>query len=603
MANNIQEKKNVNYSLQKTDAASEKTTLLQAIQKLLPLMKGEGRTASFAFIAIIFSSLSNLLAPIIIGRSVDSYIAVKNLGGLMHAAELLFVIYLVGLGAQYYQTITMGGVGRRVLYNLRNALFTKLQNLPVAFFNQNKAGDLISRINSDTDKLNQFFAQALMQFLGNVFLIIGAGIFLLSLNIKLGLAALAPAIVVLGITQLISPWVKRVTLTSLRTLGSMSAEVSESLNNFRVIAAFNRLDYFTEKFNQANQTNYRAAVTAGIAQNIFTPIYSFAATLGQLIVIAYGLYLISHGALTLGLLIGFLLYVNSFYQPLRQLAAIWSSLQLAIAALDRIGEVLNLQSNMGQVTATDASSDTSILAFKNVGFSYPPEAGSDLPGKEVLRDASLTLEKGKTYALVGPTGGGKTTTASLMARLYDPTKGTITLSGKDIRSYSNEERAQKIGFILQEPFLFTGTIGENIKYGNSKYQTYTNEQLLEVLTKQGLSKLLSRFEQGLDTKVAASTDAISLGQKQLIAFMRAVLREPELLILDEATANIDTVTEQLLEEILQKLPASTTRVIIAHRLNTIENADEIFFVNGSEITPAGDMEHAVEMLLQGKRGS
>ena len=589
--------KPTNYQLQKTDAATEKTTLFQAVKKLIPLMKGEGKTASIAFCAILVSSLSNLLSPIIIGRAVDSYIAVKNLPGLLHATELLLVIYLLGLGASYLQTITMGGVGRRVLYNLRNALFTKLQELPVAFFNQNKAGDLISRINNDTDKLNQFFAQALMQFLGNVFLIFGAGIFLLALNVKLGAAALVPAVIVLIITQILSPWVKRVTLISLRTLGAMSAEVQESLNNFRVIAAFNRLDYFTEKFSEANQTNYNAAIKAGIASNIFTPIYSFAATLAQLIVVAYGLYLISHGSITLGLLIGFLLYANSFYQPLRQLAAIWSSLQLAIAALDRVGEVLNLRSNMDLVAAgVPAKATDAILAFANVAFTYPE-------GKEVLRNASLELKRGKTYALVGPTGGGKTTTASLMARLFDPTKGTVSLSGKDIRSYSAEERAQKIGFILQEPFLFTGTIADNIIYGNKKYTSYTNEQLLEVLDKQGLSKLLGRFEQGLATKVAASTDAISLGQKQLIAFMRAVLREPELLILDEATANIDTVTEQLLEEILEKLPATTTRVIIAHRLNTIENADEIFFVNGGEITPAGTMEQAVEMLLKGKRGS
>ncbi|HEV8666706.1 MAG TPA: ATP-binding cassette domain-containing protein, partial [Candidatus Paceibacterota bacterium] len=204
---------------------------------------------------------------------------------------------------------------------------------------------------------------------------------------------------------------------------------------------------------------------------------------------------------------------------------------------------------------------------------------------------------------VGPTGGGKTTTASLMARLFDPTDGVVTLNGRDIRSYTAESRAQKIGFILQEPFLFTGTIGANIIYGNDKYQNYTNEQLLTVLEKQGHTKLLQRFEQGLETPITSSSDAISLGQKQLIAFMRAVLREPELLILDEATANIDTVTEQMLEEILEKLPKETTRVIIAHRLNTIENADEIFFVNGGEITPAGDMEHAVEMLLHQKRGS
>jgi ATP-binding cassette subfamily B protein len=190
-----------------------------------------------------------------------------------------------------------------------------------------------------------------------------------------------------------------------------------------------------------------------------------------------------------------------------------------------------------------------------------------------------------------------------MARLLDPAVGAVLLDGRDIRSYTPEERTAKIGFILQEPFLFTGTVRDNIVYGNSRYRDLSSEQLVEVLKANNLGELLVRFEQGLDTKVTSSGDSVSLGQKQLIAFMRAVLRNPELLILDEATANIDTVTEQLLQDILNKLPSTTTRVIIAHRLNTIANADEIFFVNAGEIIPAGSMEQAVDMLLHGKRES
>jgi ATP-binding cassette subfamily B protein len=218
----------------------------------------------------------------------------------------------------------------------------------------------------------------------------------------------------------------------------------------------------------------------------------------------------------------------------------------------------------------------------------------------VLHKVNFDLERGKTYAFVGPTGGGKTTTASLIARLYDATKGSILLDGKDIRSYDPAERSKKIGFILQEPFLFTDSIRNNILYGNDEYQHYSNEQLSEIIAGAGLGSLLERFDDGLETKVQATGDGISLGQKQLIAFMRAVLRKPELLILDEATANIDTMTEQILADILTKLPESTTLVIIAHRLNTIENADEIFFVNTGRVIPAGSLHHAVNMLLHGK---
>jgi ATP-binding cassette subfamily B protein len=474
-------------------------------------------------------------------------------------------------------------------------LFTKLQELPLAFFTENKAGDLISRVNNDTDKLNQFVGQALMQFVGSLFLMTGAAVFVLSLNIRMGIAALLPAFGVLVVTKVSSGYVKRKNLKSLQSLGGLSSEVQESLHNFKVIVAFHRMDYFQRKFKTANDANYAASVSAGFANNIFMPMYGFSNHLAQLLVVAYGLVLIGDGQLTVGLLVGFLLYVNNFYGPMRQLATVWSSFQLALAALDRISEMLALESNLPVISAAPADSD-SVLEFRNVHFTYSG-------GKEVLRGVNLQLEKGRSYALVGPTGGGKTTTASLMARLYDPTEGSVFLNGRDIRSIAPLERARKVGVIPQEPFLFTGTVRENIVYGNDEYANHSTPELAADLEKSGLSTLLARFPEGLDTKVASSGNSISLGQKQLIAFMRAALRKPELLILDEATANIDTVTEQLLEDILTKLPAETTKVIIAHRLNTIDNVDQIFFVNSGEVTLAGSMEHALDMLLHEKRAS
>jgi ATP-binding cassette subfamily B protein len=376
----------------------------------------------------------------------------------------------------------------------------------------------------------------------------------------------------------------------------MSGEIQESLNNFKVIVAFNRRDYFRAKFNEANERNFKTAVSAGLANTVFTPVYGLCSSAAQLIVLTYGVTLIASGNFTMGLLISYFSYVTRFYDPLRQIAALWASFQAALAAWDRITALLSLESNIKVIPCDAVDTAGPILEFKDVHFRY-----SD--GQDVLRGVSFALEKGKTYAFVGPTGGGKTTAASLMARLYDPTDGRVLFDGRDVRSYDPSDRARRIGFILQDPFLFTGTVRDNIVYGIEPFQSYTIDQLTTELEKDNLNMLLRRLGNGLDTSVVTGGEAISLGQRQLIAFVRAVLRNPALLILDEATANVDTVTEQLLEDVLNKLSKDTTKVIIAHRLNTIENADEIFFVNSGDITQAGSLDHAVEMLLHGERRS
>src|SRR6202012_2145556 len=236
----------------------------------------------------------------------------------------------------------MGGFGQHLLYTLRNAIFNKLQELPVAFFSSNKAGDLISRINNDTDKLNQFFSQSLMQFVSSIFIIAGSGIALVAINWRLGPAALAPAVVMWAFTKWLSPWVKKKNALSLQSTGAMSGEIQESLGNFKVVLAFNRRDYFRQRFDTANQQNYSAAIGAGIANNVFMPVYGFLSSMGQLVVLLYGIYLIRIGYFTPGFLIAYFMYTTSFYDPLRQLAALWAGFQVAIASWDRISHILSL---------------------------------------------------------------------------------------------------------------------------------------------------------------------------------------------------------------------------------------------------------------------
>ncbi len=575
-------------------------SLAAAFKKLTGVMRPEAKALGLALAAILASSGLSLLAPYLFGRAVDQYVRSGNYMGILATSGALFTAFAIAFGCQYAQMRLMGGTGQRVLFRLRNEVFTKLQALPVAFFNRHKSGDLISRINNDTDKLNQFFSETLVRFTGGMFMLVGTAIFILVLDWRLGLAALVPAAFMFVFTRLVSPWVKAQTTAGLAATGAMSAEVQEGLGSFKAIVAFDRRDYFRRRFEEANANNFRAAFRSGLANGVFMPTYEFASNMAMLIVAGYGLLRISQGTFTVGLLLGFLIYVERFYMPLRQIGTLWSSLQTAMSGWDRVSEILEQaeQAQEGAKTSPGAvrAGEVPVIEFRGVQFGYPE-------GKTVLRGADFALQPGKTYAFVGPTGGGKTTTASLMARLYDPTAGTVLLDGRDIRTYDAVERTQKVGFILQDPFLFGGTVLENIFYGNDRYASRSPEELRKVLSDAGFDGLLSRFDKGMDTPVAQNGDTMSLGQRQLIAFMRAVLREPELLILDEATANIDTVTEKMLGEVIERLPKSTAKVVIAHRLNTIANADEIFFVNGGEIVPAGSFEHAVDMLMHGKRSS
>ena len=577
----------------KNNSTQQKTSLIQSFKKMWPLLAAEKKAVFIAVGATLLNAVLSLVGPLGIGYTIDHYIIPKDLHGTLLATGVLLAVFIVAFVVNYIQMRVMGGVTQRTLWRLRNDIFSKLQNLSLSFFNQYKSGDLISRINSDTEKINQFFSQGLLRFVGNVFMTAGAGIFIIFINPKLAGAALVPGVVILIFSQAVSKWVGRVNKEHLTQEGLLSGEIQESIANFKVVVAFNRRDYFRTRFAQVNTNNYKASIKAGIANELFTPVFEWMGNIAQIIVLGYGIYLVGTGQFALGLLVSFVIYVTRFYDPLREMARLWASLQTALAAWDRVSAILNQPPELERV-ALEKADGKGLVEFKKVGFSYPN-------GVQVLKDVSFVFEKGKTYALVGPTGGGKTTTASLIARLYDPNEGTIYLDGKDIRSYEPSERTRKIGFILQEPVLFVGTIGENLFYGNPKYADLEKEEVENVLKDKGLTPLLDVFPQGVSTRIEGST--LSLGQKQIIAFMRAVLREPDLLILDEATANIDTVTEKVLEDILNKLPKDTTRVIIAHRLNTIANADDIFFVNNTHVIEAGSMEHAVEMLLHGKRKS
>ena len=377
----------MNYNLnQPSETTVGKLPVIASLRKLIGIISGERRNFIIAFAAIFLNAGLSLLGPYLVGYTIDTYVQAKNYQGVLHFAGILLVMYITAFIVNYVQMRMMGGIGQRMLFSLRNSVFGKLQELPLDFFNQNKAGDLISRINNDTDKVNQFFSQSLMQFIGGLITMTGAGIILLVINLPLGLAALSPAIILWILTKSISPWIRKKNEASLKSLGSLSAEIQESLANFKVVIAFNRRDYFRKRFAEVNEENYKRSVHAGIANNILSPVYTFASNIGQLIVLALGIWLIIKGNFTVGLLISFIAYISNFYNPLRQIAALWANFQLALAAWDRISYLLSLENNLSILNDPGKVKSTSLIHFGDVSFSYPD-------GKEVLHKVKLRPSK------------------------------------------------------------------------------------------------------------------------------------------------------------------------------------------------------------------
>ena len=591
----------MNYNL-KDENTENKGDFISAFKNLYAFAKGSRIKIVVALILLLVNSVTIIVAPFLIGDVTNKYIPVGDLDNLWRGVLILAVIYIIGAVSRYFQVYIMGKVGQDILYKVRKTIFRKIQSLPLEFFNVNKSGDLISRINNDTDKLNQAFSETILRVVGNIVVIGGIGIAMILLNQTLGLVAFGTLGITLIFTFVLTSWIKRMNNNSLQKLGELSGEIQESLSNFKVTVVFNRRDYFKDAFSRVNKNNKTAATLAGIANGILAPIYSYTGSIASLIIVVLGIQLLIIDKVSVGMipefgtLITFILYSNSFFSPLRELGDLFTQIQTAIASWGRISKILKLDNNLVVIECDEKKHTDSLMVFDNVSFGYNVE-------KMILKDVSLDLKEGKTYALVGPTGGGKSTLANLMARLYDVNEGQVFFKGKDIRTYTQDELSQEIGFILQEPFLFSGTLFENIKYGNSSLDNYSIDQITKKLSELELDNLVNRFADKLETEIVGSGENISLGQKQLIAFVRAILRNPNLLILDEATANIDTVTEQILEDILTKLPKETTKVIIAHRLNTIENADQIFFISGGKVEKPLDFNSALGLINTSKNGS
>jgi ATP-binding cassette subfamily B protein len=570
-----------------------KTNTFKSLKEIFGLIQNQRSKLLIGMFCVLVSSIVTILTPYILGIATDEII-LKGLGSeLLIISIVLIITYMLSSLVSYLQITIIGGIGIETLYNLRNRLFAKINELPVAFFNVNKSGDLISRINNDTDVLNGLFSEVLVRFFSSFFTIIGIGIFLIFLNPELGLISVGLTLSIVIYTIITSNIYIRINRKSQDAVGDLSAEIAENLSNYKVIIAFDKKEFFRNRIYKSVDNNFRKLTIASFVNGIATPIYDFVGNLAIVFVVVLGLGMVQTREISIGILISILLLVNRFYEPLRVIASLIGSIQRSASSWERINEILKLESNLKTIEQKfEVEHDDNILIkMIDVDFGY----GDGL----VLKDVDIDIKKGKTYALVGPTGGGKSTLASLIIRLFDPVYGKVLLKGFDIRSFKPEEVTSEISFILQEPFMIDGTVRDNLKYGNKEIENFSDEQLLLQINKLGLDDVLAKFSDGLDERTG-STSNLSLGQRQLVAFMRAILRKPKLLIMDEATANVDTVTEKLLEKIWNALPSETSKIIIAHRLNTIKKADEIFLIANGRVERAGNFESVVKKLSSKK---
>ncbi len=556
-----------------------------SLRRLLSEFAPYSSSLLLMFGLVVVGAAAQAGGPWLVGRAIDENITRLQPDGLTARMLELLAVYLVGTLAGRQQTILIGGISQRVLANLRERLFAQLQRLPLSYFDKRPIGDLMSRLLNDVDTLNQLFSQGLTQLLGSLFGLIGILIAMLSLNVPLALASFTIIPVMLLTTALFAARARAAFRKTRETVGDVTADIQEEIVGVREAQAFNRTDANITRFRQRNAANRDANVSAVGITSAFSPSIEVLATLATALVIGYGGYLVLNNQLSIGLLTAFLLYVQQFFRPIQLLSSIYTQAQSALAGAERIYSVLD------ETPETADSKDVVTLGrlegrieFKDVNFAYDT-------GRNVLEGINLTVEPGQTVALVGSTGAGKTTVASLIPRFYDATAGAVLVDGQDVRNVSRSSLRGNIAMVLQEPFLFSGTIGDNIRYGKLD----ASQAQLEAAAKAvNAHDFITALPKGYDTVLGEGGGSISQGQRQLISFARAVLADPRILILDEATANIDTRTEALIQHALETLLAGRSSVVIAHRLSTVQNADQIIVLEAGKILERGTHTELLE---------
>ncbi|HEY8597372.1 MAG TPA: ABC transporter ATP-binding protein [Thermomicrobiales bacterium] len=563
-------------------ATDRRTTARRLVAELTPF-----RSLIVAALGlIVLSAAAQAAGPLLIGRAIDRAIGPGDRRALLLYMLALAGVYIVGALASRGQTLQVGQIGQRVLAGMRERIFDRLQRLPLTYFDRRPVGDLISRVTNDVDTLNQFLSQGLTQLLGQIFSLVGIVATMLILDWPLALVSFTIIPVMLLTTNLFARRARTAFRRTRETVGDVTAELQEEIVGVRQAQAFNRTEFNIARFRQRNEANRSANVQATGITSAFAPAIDVLSTLSTALVIGFGGYLVFQNRLTVGTLAAFLIYVQQFFRPIQLISQVYTQAQSSLAGAERIYTILDESPEVAD--APDAKTLGQIaggITFDNVTFGYD----SDRP---VLRGVSFSVEPGQTLALVGRTGAGKTTIASLIPRFYDVTGGAVLIDGQDVRDATRASLRGQIAVVLQEPFLFSGTIAENIGYGKLGAP---REAIEAAARATDAHDFITALPQGYDTPLGEGGGNISQGQRQLLSFARALLADPRILILDEATANIDTRTEATIQRALATVLAGRTSVIIAHRLSTIRSADLILVIEDGQIVERGTHDALLDL--------
>ena len=547
-------------------------------RRLLSELRPHGRRLMLILVLVVVAAAAQAGGPWLIGRAIDLYILRGDADGLAWTMLLLLGVYLVGTFASRGQILQVGSVGQSVLASLRERIFERLLRLPLGYFDRRPAGDLMSRVTNDVDTLNQLLSQGITQLLGSLFSLVGIVIAMLLLDWRLALACFAVIPAMLFTNVYFARRARRAFRTTRETVGDVTAGLQEEIVGIREAQAFNRTEANIERFRERNAANRTANVQAVAITSAFAPAIDVLGTFATALVIGYGGYLVVNGTLTVGLLTAFLIYVQQFFRPIQLASQVYTQAQSALAGGERIYNILDERVEPPDPPeAPKLATVQGRIELGNVSFAYEQ-------GRPVLRDVSFRVEPGQTVALVGPTGAGKTTIANLIPRFYDASEGAVRIDGHDVREVERRSLREQIATVLQEPFLFSGTIAENIGYGRMGASRAEIEAAARAVSAH---TFIAALPDGYDTTLGAGGGTLSGGQRQLLSFARAVLADPRILILDEATSNIDTRTEALIQKALATLLKGRTSLVIAHRLSTIRDADLVLVIEAGRIAERG----------------